>query len=339
MALVKKTPIDLSLAFIFFLSCFMGCKGQKPFGTEHLSLEKIIEMPEVKGRIDHMAINLKNNIVYIAALGNNTVEVVDLDKGLLVHTIKGLDEPQGICYISGSNEIAVANGGNGQCVFYSASTYAVVSAIDLGSDADNIRYDDINKKIYVGYGSGGIAIIDAATHKKVNDVKLPAHPESFQMDQRNHLLFVNLPDDNSITVIDLQTLKVTGNWKTKDRRANFPMALDTARSGVVVGFRHPAILVTFDAITGVVQNRTELISDVDDVFFDEKGQQIFASGGGGSINIFKKQDDQRLKKIANIPTRSGARTSLLIPSLRRFILAERSNGTRPAALAVYKIND
>ena len=299
----------------------------------------MVELPEVKGRIDHMAINVRDNIVYVAALGSNTVEVVDLNKGSVVHSIKGLDEPQGICYIPVANEIAIANGGNGQCIFYDAFSFAAVATINLGSDADNIRYDERNNILYVGYGNGGIAVIDATTHKKVNEVKLSAHPESFQLDRQRKTLFVNLPDDNTIAIINLQDLKVTSTWETKGLRANFPMTLDTLSGSVIVGFRHPATLVSYDAVTGKEQNRTDLISDVDDVFFDEARQEVFASGGGGAINIFKKENNHSFKKVANIPTRSGARTSLFIPSLRELILAERSSGSKPAALAVYKIND
>jgi hypothetical protein len=67
----------LKLLYVFFLYTFLSCNGQKPFGLEHLQLEKTIEMPGVGGRIDHMAINLKEQILYVAALGNNTVEVLD----------------------------------------------------------------------------------------------------------------------------------------------------------------------------------------------------------------------------------------------------------------------
>src|SRR6478672_719521 len=206
--------MKLPILFLFLICGMMSCRGQKPFGTEYLKLEKAIALPNVSGRIDHMAVNLKNKILYVAALENNTVEVVDLEKGLVIHRIKGLDEPQGVCYIPEHNEVVVANGGTGDCVFYNASTYALVSTVHLAGDADNIRYDAASGQIYVGYGNGGIAVIEAATHKQTGDVKLPAHPESFQMEQTNHLLFVNLPDDNSIAVVDINTLKIINQWRT-----------------------------------------------------------------------------------------------------------------------------
>lgn len=298
---------------------FISCNGQKPFGTEHLKLESVIQMPEVRGRIDHMAVNLKDKVLYVAALGNNTVEVVDLQKGTVIRSIKGVDEPQGIAYLPEQNEIAVASGGNGDCIFYDAATFDKVATFHLAGDADNIRYDAEDRKMYVGYGTGGLAVIDVATHKQTGNVKLPAHPESFELDKKNNKLYVNLPDDHSIAVIDLQRFTLAATWKISKYRANFPMALDTANNLLLIGYRHPALLVSYDSRSGKQVTINELTGDVDDIFYKEDKQEIMASGGEGSINIFKRANGTTFKKVADIPTREGARTSLLIPSLQIFI--------------------
>ncbi len=326
--------IQLSLVI-----CFSNCKGQTTFGEDKLKLEKKIEMSEVKGRIDHMAINLKDKLLYMAALGNNTVEVIDIDKGSLIRSIKGVEEPQGIAYIPEQNEIAVASGGNGDCVFFDATTFANVATVHLAGDADNIRYDAVVRKMYVGYGNGGMALIDLVAHKQIGNVKLSAHPESFQLDKKNNRLYVNLPDDHSIAVIDLKSFTVADTWKISKYRANFPMTLDTASNHVIVGFRHPAVLVVYDSKTGNEITRNELVDDVDDVFYDAAKQQVLASGGGGFINIFQKTSDNSYKLVSNLASRAGARTSFLIPSSRTFIVAERAEGGKNAAIVVYKIND
>ncbi len=104
--------------------------------------------------IDHLDVNLKDRVVYTAALGNNTLEAIDLTTGKIIHTIKDLDEPQGIGCIPQSREIVVANGGNGDCYFYNARTFEKLATIHLAADADDVRYDSANKKIYIGYGHG-----------------------------------------------------------------------------------------------------------------------------------------------------------------------------------------
>lgn len=319
--------------------CFSNCKGQTTtFGEDKLKLEKKIELPAVIGRIDHMAVNLKDKVLYMAALGNNTVEVIDLNKGSLVRSIKGVEEPQGIAYIPEQNEIAVASGGNGDCVFFNATTFEKIATIHLAGDADNIRYDAAERKMYVGYGNGGMAMIDPVAHKQTGNVKLAAHPESFQLDKKNNKLYVNLPGDHSIAIIDLKSFTIGDTWKISKYRANFPMSLDTANNFVLVGFRYPAVLGWYNSQTGEEVTKVDLAGDVDDIFYFDR-QQIIASGGGGYINIFEKDADNTFKLVSNIGTRSGARTSLLIPSLGYYVLAERAEGSKAAAIVVYKIND
>lgn len=296
-------------------------------------------MPGVKGRIDHMAFNLKDEILYVAALGNNTVEVIDLQKGIVLKSIKGVEEPQGIAYLPEQNELAVASGGNGDCVFIDAKTFALVAIVHLNGDADNVRYDATERKIYVGYGNGGMAMINPVTHKQIGNIKLSAHPESFQLDKKNNKMYVNLPDDHSIAVIDLKAYKLADTWKIHKYNANFPMALDTTNNLVFVGFRHPSLLVGYDCDSGEQMSAIEVVGDIDDFYYDADKQEIIASGGDGYLSILKRESVRNFKKIANIPTRAGARTSLLIPSLQTFILAERASGGKPAAVAVYSIKD
>ncbi len=163
---------NLSATVLMICAGFTSCKGQSSLNPQYLKLDKEIILKGVKGRIDHIGIDVSGQVAYVAALGNNTLEVVDLKKGVVISTIKGLDEPQGVAYITKHKEIFVANGGTGECDFYDALTYKKTASISLSGDADDVRYDEVADKIYVGYGSGGIAIINAATNNMVSDIKI-----------------------------------------------------------------------------------------------------------------------------------------------------------------------
>lgn len=318
-------------------SIFSGCKSQPEFGTDFLHLEKIIPLPGVRGRIDHMAIDLKDQVIYVAALGNNTLEVISLLTGKVIHSIGGLSEPQGVCYIPQSREIIVANGGSGDCYFYSTVSFAKTASIHLSSDADNIRYDSLERKIYVGYGNGGIAIIDADSHRQVGNVVLPAHPEGFQLDKKLNRLFVNMPDANMIGVVDIKRMELKDQWKRNTPRANFPMAVDTVQHKVFIGYRHPARLVIFDGLSGKELGITAIVGDTDDIFYDKDQSNVLVSGGDGYINILHEEKQVSYQQIANIATKNGARTALLIPALKLFIVAAKAASGQPAALYVYKL--
>jgi DNA-binding beta-propeller fold protein YncE len=328
---------NFSFSIFICISFFPGCKAQEPFGENNLILQKTIIMPSVNGRIDHMDVNLKNGIVYVAALGNNSLEIVDINQGKVLHSITGLNGPQGVAYIPQQQEIFSANGGNGDCYFYDAKTYIRSATIHLSSDADDVRYDSIRQKIYVGYGDGGISVIDAKKHQEIADIKLSGHPEGFQLDNKLSKLYVNVPDSHQIEVIDLSQSKLVNQWSTAELRANFPIAIDTIHHYLFIGYRHPAKLVVMDARSGKIVDRVDLVSDVDDLYFDEMDGKVYASGGEGFVSIYQWRD-LNMKEIAKIATESGARTSLLIPSIRLFILAERAHGNTSAELKIYKIN-
>lgn len=326
----------LTVLLLAFCVGSSGCSAQKPFGTDQLSLTSTIPLPGVKGRIDHLDVDLKDRVVYVAALGNNTLEAVDLTTGKMIHTIKDLDEPQGIGYIPQSGEIVVANGGNGDCYFYNARTFEKVATIHLGADADDVRYDSATEKIYIGYGNGGIAVIDAISHRQVGDIKLPAHPESFQLDKSLQRLFVNLPDAHIVGVVDLTQSLLVSRWQNS-ASANFPMAIDRATHRVFVGYRHPARLVVFDGQTGKELASVPMTGDADDLYNDEASGKVYVSGGEGTISIFLNQAKGEYKQTANIPTRAGARTSLLVPSLQILVVGARPVSGQPANLLVYTI--
>jgi hypothetical protein len=283
-----------------------------------------------------MDINLKSNIVYVAALGNNTLEVVDLDKKKVIHSITGLSEQHGVGYMPQTEEIFVANGGSGDCYFYDARSFKKAATIQLGDNADDVRCDSVEQKIYVGYGSGGIAVIDAKTHKKLADIKLPGHPESFRIDRQLNLLFVNVPDAGIVGEVDLTLARLIGEWPTNNAAANFAMALDTSANQVIVGYRHPSTLVFYNGKSGREISRYKMAGDADDLYFNTETSCVYTSNGDGFINIFRKQTLRGYEQVANVATRNGARTSLFAPKLRLLVVAARAAVGRSAALLLYR---
>jgi DNA-binding beta-propeller fold protein YncE len=320
-------------AAIVFLILAAFAHAQQP---APLRLEKTIPLPNVEGRIDHLAFDVENQRLFVAALGNNTMEVVDIKSGKAVQTIGGQAEPQGIVYQPEKKRLWIANGEDGTVRIFDAQTWKPVRSIALGDDADNIRRDAATQRIYVGYGSGGLAAFDAEGNK-VADIKLDAHPESFQLEKNGSRIFVNLPNSKKIAVIDRAKSTVLASWATDDAASNFPMALNEADSRLFVVCRRPAVLLVLDTKSGAVIAQLPTVGDSDDVFYDSKRKRIYASGGEGAIFVYQQQDPDRYSKVAQIDTVKGARTSLFVPELDRLFLAIRREGQNAAAIRVYEV--
>src|SRR5438552_462812 len=109
--------------------------------AQPLRMEKSIKMPDVQGRIDHLSIDVKGQRLFVSALGNNTLEVIDVKSGKRLKTISQLKEPQGVLYVAESDRIYVANGNDGSVRIFDGSSYAPLKRLDYGDDADNVRYD------------------------------------------------------------------------------------------------------------------------------------------------------------------------------------------------------
>jgi DNA-binding beta-propeller fold protein YncE len=288
-----------------------------------LKLEKSIPLEGVKGRIDHMAIDVKGQRLFVAALGNNTVEVVDLKAGKKTETVSGFEEPQGIAYVPEFDKLFIANGSDGTCRVLDGHSLKTVATIPLGDDADNVRYDEKAKQIYVGYGAGGLAVIDAKNNTKLADIKLSAHPESFRLETNGVRIFVNVPGADQIAVVDREKRTVVETWPMKEARSNFPMILDEPNHRLFVGCRRPARLLTLDTATGKTLSSTEISGDTDDLFYDASRNRIYVSCGAGSIDVIKP-DGAPTQRPERIPTVSGARTSFFSPESNELYLAVRA---------------
>ena len=301
-----------------------------------LRLVQTIPLPNVEGRIDHMAMDLKGQRLFIAALKNNTVEVLDLHAGKRIRSITGLHEPQGVGFIPEFNKIFVANAKSGACEVFDGSSFKPIKSIKFSDDADNIRYDAAARRVYVGYGSGGLGIIDAATGDQLGEIKLEGHPESFQLEKSGPRIFVNIPTSQKITVVDREKRAATMTWPTSGATANFPMALDETHHRLFVGFRKPAKIIVFDTEAGKVVANLDSAGDADDIFYDSSRRRVYISGGEGFLSIFQQNDPDHYKPMTKIPTATGARTSLFVPELSRFYLAVPHRGTQRAEVRVYE---
>jgi hypothetical protein len=233
--------------------------------------------------------------------------------------------------------VAVASGGDGTCRFFAANTLKPAGLLDYHSDADNLRYDSASQKLFVGYGDGSLGTIDAKTRSKLFDVKLPGHPESFQLESRGTRVFVNVPSARQVAVIDRDARKLAATWTTEKAQANFPMALDEDHHRLFVGCRQPAEVLVYDTEAGKQVTSFSTVGDTDDLFYDNKNKRLYVSGGEGFLAAYEQSAADKYRELAKIPTAPGARTSLFVPALSRLYLAVPHRGTQSAEIRVYEV--
>jgi YVTN family beta-propeller protein len=332
---VRRFTIACAIVIGLTMSAMAGAAFAQPAAPDRLQLEVKIPLGNVAGRIDHMTIDLARHRLFVAELGNNSVGVVDFEARKVVHRISGLSEPQGIAYVQSNDSLYVANAGDGSVRIFRGPDYSPAGRIDLGDDADNIRFDTATNRILVGYGNGAIAVIDPLSNSKIKAFPLKAHPESFQHDATTNQIFVDLPNARSIAVLDGITGQERTSWPMQ-YGGNFAMALDNERQRVLVVFRNPAKFVAFSKQTGATVGEVDTCGDADDLFVDQKRNSVYISCGAGFLDVLNAQDSA-YQRLSRIPTVSGARTAFFVPEIDRLLLAVRAQSGEPAAIWVYRM--
>ena len=300
-----------------------------------LVLEAKIPLGAVTGRIDHFAFDADRQLLFVAELGNDSVGIVDVKERKVLHRLSALREPQGAAWHPATSTLYVANAGDGSVRLFQGPDFTPAGRIDLGDDADNIRIDPGRNRIVVGYGKGALAAIDPASRRKVADIPLKGHPESFQFSEGGSRIFVNVPDARQIAVVDAGAGRQISTLDTAGARSNFPMAVDVDEHRLLVVFRSPAKLMVFATRTGKLEGSFDTCRDADDLFVDAQRRRVYISCGEGAIDVLA-QTSSGYGRIARIPTVAGARTSLFVPPSDRLYLGVRATAAEPAAIWVFR---
>ncbi len=321
---------------LFLIAAVAIAALQSRSAQEPLILVRSIDLPRVEGRIDHLAFDAAGQRLFVAALGNNTVEVLDLKSNSHIKSVPGFREPQGIAVLPDPKLVAVANGQGEGVQFIDAGDYHPARLVRLGEDSDNVRYDPAARRLFVGFGAGALASISPADGKVLGEAKLSGHPESFQLERSGPRVFVNVPTADQIAVVDRAVMKVIATWPVVGAKSNFPMALDEANHRLFVGCRRPARVLMYDATAGKESGSFEIVGDTDDLFYDAARKRLYVSGGEGYLDVFQEEGAYRFARIAHIATAAGARTSLWVPEQARLYLAVPHRGSQKAEIRIYE---
>ena len=311
-----------------------------------LKLVQTIPLPNVKGRIDHLGLDLKRGRVYIAGLGNNTVEVVDIKAGKWIESLPGFRTPQGIWYVPSVDKVFAASGDDGTCRVFRGEDLKQLDSIQLAPGVNRIAYSPVRQQLYAGYGGkdagwdyGEIGIINPENDRVVGKVKVASHPAEILADNAGKNLYVAIYPAAKLQVIDIAKRNVVATWDLGDVHPG-DMAMDEATGRLFVGSKNPAVFVIYDYATGKQIARFPIIEGQDGVYFDNKLKRIYISGGrelgSGAVEVIQQKSPDRYEELARVPTGPGAGTSLFVPELNRLYVVVPSNAQKEAEVMVFE---
>lgn len=328
-----------------------------------LTLAGRIPLAHVRGRMDHVSVDVPGRRLFAAAYDNHTLEVIELTAGRQVKTLE-LDEPQQSYFVPSVNRLFVASSGDGTVKIFDGGTFALVRTVHLSSDADNMRYDAVRKHVLVDYGGekylfgavsarsgekdGAVAVMDLKGNV-VGRIHVGGHPEALQLEQKTgDRVFINDPDKHEIVVADLSSYEVLAHWKAGCE--NYPMALDEAHRRLFIFCRDRGYVAVFDTGSGrrVASLPATPGASSDDMFWDARKGRLYVLArilvrgksphvaGPGIVDVIQEQDPDHYRMIAKHTTGFGAQTGMLVPQWGKlFVAARRQPSGQSAEILEY----
>jgi len=334
------------LALLFLLSLCVLRTSSLAQEAQPLRLVQTIPMPNVKGRIDHMDVDVKDRSLFVAGLENSSVEVVDLKAGKWVRSIPGFQKPQGIAYVAALDKLFVASGDDAMVRVFRGRSLDLLASIQLGHGPNRVAYDPHRKLLYVGYDGanaskdhGEIGIIDARQDKHLADIAVGGHPAELLLTKSGQTLYAFLPVVGKIQVVDLRKRQLGPAWQVNSQRPG-DGALDESTERLIIGTRTPPLMVAMDALRGKEIANLPTVEGMDGVYFDAAHRRVYVSGGRGFdvgyIFAYQQKDADHYEFLGKIPTSPGAGTSFWSPQLDRYFVAAPAHDGKDAAILVFE---
>jgi DNA-binding beta-propeller fold protein YncE len=336
--MARKRRVIVALALLFSFSVASAENGPA------LKLVQTILLPEVDGRIDHFAIDVKGRRAFLAALAKNTIEVIDLKAGRVIHTVPGFAKPQGVLFIPKFNKLFVASGADGSVKTLDGTTLAVVHAASVSLGADAIGYDPRSKDMYVGSGGGDankeqgdLTVFNVANGAQVAALVTDAHAGGSVVEGHGERVFVLVPEKAEVVVLDRKTRAQVAKWTIPGIQKDVAIALDEKGHRLFLGVRTPASIVVLDSDSGAVVASVPTVATLDGLSFDSATRRIYTSGGEGFVDVTRQVDADHYERIARIPTGPIARTSVFVPEWHKVYVAVPRDKDRGAELRVFEV--
>ena len=327
---------------IFCALWMISIPGMEAQTSAPLRQIQTIPLPNVEGYFDHPAVDLKGKRLFIPGEYQKTIEIVDLSAGKVIHSITGLEgNPRKVIYIPQSNQIWV-DLGSGTCKAFSGDSYQLVKNVQLHPDSppdakrepDNGIYDPATGLFYIGDRGdrskegtkGSIEIVDTKNGTYAGSITLDDNdPAGLAIDPASPRLYVVLGATSQVAVIDRKKRAVIATWPITGGPLPHALGMDAVHHRLFIGSRvkpghlyKPGKMVVMDADNGKIVQVLDSEGGVDEVEYDPASQRVYFTGTTGGVEVFKQLDPDHYESLGIVPTGAIAKTSILVPELKRF---------------------
>jgi DNA-binding beta-propeller fold protein YncE len=293
---------------------YVGFGGDK---TPPLKILKTIPLGG-QGKWDYVCVDAQARRLYVPR--STTVQVVDLDNGVLVDTIAdaGRKRVHGVA-LAPEHNLGFVTAGNDLCVnVFDLTTLKITATVKTRGIPDCIVYDPASKHVFANHQDGDITVIDPAALDHTQTISVEGRLESGIADGAGHL-FVCVEDRNEVVQIDSMTNKLLARWPLGAGQSPTGLSIDTERMRLFVGCGNQQMVI-LDAKTGNVLGTAPIGKYVDGVAFEPSLRLAVSSNGDGTASVVKETATGKFETIQTVKTTPGAKTITLDPKTHQFLL-------------------
>lgn len=319
----------------------LSMTGQAQTSAPPLQLSRTIVLAGVTGKFDHLAIDTADNLLFITAGTNHSVEVIDLKRDAVRQSITGLAKPHGLAWDSATGSLYVSDGQLAELRVYKGTPFALADKIKLSDDADDMAYDETRHLLFVAHGGkdaanpANVATVNTTNFSLAANVATSAHPEGVTFDPKSGRVFANVADSNEVAAIDPAGKTIVARWKLTKAADNVPIAFDSGDQLLFVACRTPGMVIALDAITGKEIASQPAAPGADDLFYDPALRRVYVISGAGEVDSYQVDEARNLHPLEVVHTAAGAKTALFVPAQNLLYVGVPGVGGKPAEIRVF----
>lgn len=284
------------------------------------------------GGWDYVAADSAARRLYVSH--DTAIVVLDLDTHAVLGTIPAGEDTHGAAIAREFGRGFISASDPGSVTIFDLETLAVQGKIRVGDDPNGIIYDPETKRIFTAdRGSRRLTAIDAESGEIVaTSQTLDGRTEHLASDSAGHV-FLNMQDRNTTLKFDARSLELLATWPTEPCEAPSSMDMDVRTGRIFIGCRGDGMFIVLDAATGKLVAQESIGSGVDAAEFDPATGLVYLSTGGGDgvLSIFNEDTPDRYRRVADVTTRTGARTMAVDRETGRIYLPTAELGPAPPA--------
>ena len=318
-----------------------------PYGMFKVELPMIQRnvLASATGRLGGMAMDIQNNILFVAASASNTIEVHNVATSQPIQSLADQPAPASLAFLQPTRQLIASCATDSTARIYKADDTGRLSlqhTLIVPGEPGPLALDPSSNLCWLGHGVF-VSSFDPSDGTKKSELSLEGigRPIDLALDPSSPRLFAITTPASDVIVIDRakpDAPAISARWPLSER-APAAITLDHANNRLFVATRSPSRLIVLDAASGREVAKLDAPDDPGSISYDPFLRKVYLAGNRGQVRVYQQLTPDSYQPLATETTAPGARTSLLIPEHRRLIIAAPSLGANDekARLFIYQI--